>query len=100
MFKKIILITALLLSQSFAGQSNNEAEFERLYFEYHNNLIDGADYDVIMQLAVMLHKLAPQVYGKNSANTAEVTYNLARLLDETGGKEFNANELMSTQLYQ
>lgn len=97
MYRIILILSVIFFAAPLFA---NEVEFERLYSEYQNNLFDGADFGLTMQLAAKLHKLAPQVYGRNSAITADVTYNLARLLDETSGNEFNAGELAATRLYQ
>lgn len=97
MYRIILILSVIFFSTPLFA---DEAEFDRLYSEYQNNLIDGADFAETMQLAIKLHRLAPQVYGRNSAITADVTYNLARLLDDVAGKTFNAGEIVATRLYQ
>ena len=97
--KIVPLILALLLF-SFYAHANDKVEFKRLYAEFNDLYTNSEEIDPIIEVAEKLYKLAPKAYGKNHANTAVVTYNLASLYDEKGGQSINDNERRAVALYE
>ena len=102
----ILLITIFTVTVSFitapalADEAADKAEFQKLYAQFNDLYANSEDLDPIIEVAENLYELAPKIYGKNSQNTAVVTYNLASLYDEKGGDERNSDEGKAFNLYQ
>jgi hypothetical protein len=84
MLKKILIISALLITPAFADQAADKAEFKKLYAEFNDLYASSEEIEPSIVLGKKLYNLAPKAYGKNHKNTAVVTYNLAKLYDDMG----------------
>lgn len=104
MLKNILIISLILMTSAFAGQSNKNKEevekFNNLYNEYHDLYNNSPDIEKTYRVAGELYQLARQTFGKYSYESAEVTYNLARLINDASEKQFSAEAMAATALYK
>ncbi|MEZ5758811.1 MAG: TonB family protein [Emcibacteraceae bacterium] len=86
MVRRIFIILILIFSHAaLADEVADKAEFQKLYAQFNDLYANSEDIDPIIEVAEKLYELAPKIYGKNSQNTAVVTYNLASLYLEKAG---------------
>ncbi|MBT5186639.1 MAG: tetratricopeptide repeat protein, partial [Kordiimonadaceae bacterium] len=83
-----------------ADQVADKAEFKKLYAEFSDLFANSEAIEPIIEIAEKLYSLSPLAYGKNSNNTAVVTYNLATLYDEKGGETNSEDEKRASELYK
>ena len=94
-----ILSITLFTTPLFADEAADKAEFKRLYANFNDLYANSDDIEQIIEVGEKLYIIAPKVYGKNSQNTAVVTYNLAKIYDEKGKKRNNIDERKAIKLY-
>ena len=102
MLQRIFIIFVFLsVSQSvYADETSDKAEFKKLYAEFNELYTNSAELDPIIEVGEKLYELAPKVYGEESQNTAVITFNLASLYDEKGGRYQNDSESRAVELYK
>ena len=102
MLQRIFIIFVFLsVSQSvYADETSDKAEFKKLYAEFNELYTNSAELDPIIEVGEKLYELAPKVYGEKSQNTAVITFNLASLYDEKGGRYQNDSESRAVELYK
>ncbi|MDG1707944.1 MAG: TonB family protein [Emcibacteraceae bacterium] len=100
MFKKLLIITTLLISPAFADQAADKAEFKRLYAEFNDLYANSEDIEPVIEVAEKLYVLTPKAYGDTSNHYAVVIFNLAKLYDEKGRSFENEFEIKASKLYK
>lgn len=101
MLKNILYITIFsLISQlAYADEAADKAKFKELYAQFKDLYANSEAIDPIIVVAEKLYKLVPKVYGKNSKTHGVITYSLASLYDEKGGKTNSRDEKRALKYY-
>ena len=94
--KNIFILSILLITNAFADEAADKAEFKKLYAEFNNLYANSEAIDPIIEVAEKLIEIAPKVYGKNHMNNAVVIYNLASLYIEKSDSIHSPEEEQKT----
>ncbi|MBT5186638.1 MAG: TonB family protein [Kordiimonadaceae bacterium] len=99
-FYSLLLIIYLLTAAiSSADVATEKAEFKKLYADFNDLYANSDAIEPIIEVAEKLYSISPNLYGELSQTHAVITYNLATLYDEKGGKRSNDFEKKATKLY-
>jgi len=95
-----IIIMINFTTLSLADQADDKAEFKKLYAEFNDLYANSEAIDPIIAVGEKVYELAPKAYGKNSMNTAVVTYNLASLyLEKAENRRYSELYSKASQLF-